>query len=130
MRQLKDIGKDRGWGLTFLMVLGILGSAAYIVIIFIDFLFNDGFYSQLPFLEALLLLLQSFLSLVFLIAAWRWKRWGCFGLIALIILSLPVTIINGPQSSMLIGGAVMIALLLAVYKSKQQYFEGYSDKPV
>jgi hypothetical protein len=123
MSDSQYIQKDRGWGLTILIPLTILGSGIGIIIMVLDLLFNLGIYSTLSLLDKVWSLIQSLLIIAFLVAAWRWKRWGCFGLILLAIIGAAINLIRGAQPITLIASVVGIAFLYGVYRSKAPYFE-------
>jgi len=118
-----ELEKDRGWGLTILIPLGILGSALSFSVLLLDLLIIEENLAELTTIDVILLLIQSFLVTVFLIAAWRWKRWGCFGLIFVLLLSMVFNLVSGGQPALLLGSAVIIGFLYLVYRSKEQYFE-------
>jgi hypothetical protein len=123
MRESPDIKKERGWGLTILIPFAILGCSLTILIILLDLLFPYNVFSGVPSWAVILYLFQLVLVIVFLVATWRWKKWGCFGLILLVILGAVINLIVGIQTSLLLGSAIAIVFLIAVYKSKEQYFE-------
>jgi hypothetical protein len=122
MGESQEMKKDRGWGLTVLIPLGIVGSVLNIIIILLDILFFDGIYSEQPFQEVLFALIQLSLLTIFLIAAWRWKRWGCFGLMLTVILGAVLALMRGLEPITLVGAAIVIGILYAVYRSKKQHF--------
>lgn len=123
MRESPDIKKARGWGLTILIPFAILGCVLTILIILLDYFFLDNVFSGVPSWAEILYLFQLVLVIVFLVATWQWKKWGCFGLILLVILGAIINLIVGFQISLLIGSVIIIGLMVVVYKSKEQYFE-------
>jgi hypothetical protein len=119
----EDLKKERGWGLTILIPLGILGSALSFSVLLLSLLVLDENLAELTTPDVVLLLIQSFLVIVFLIAAWRWQKWGCFGLILIMLLSAVFNLVNGGQPALLLASGGAIAFLYLVYRSKKQYFE-------
>ena len=116
-------GKKRGWGLTILIPLSIIGAALSIVTILYDLFTDDSAYVSTPVWQRIPLILNLLLAIVFLVASWRWKRWGCFGLIVLQSLSAVMILATGGQMALMLVSAFGIVFLFAAYKSKEQYFE-------
>jgi len=123
MPESPEAKKERGWGLTILIPFAILGCVLTILIVLLDLFFLDGVFSGVPSWAVILYLFQLTLAIVFLAATWWWKKWGCFGLIFLVLLGVIVNLIVGIQISLVLGSAILIVLMVAVYKSKEQYFE-------
>ena len=123
MGDSQEVKKERGWGLTIVIPLTILGASLTFVSVLIDIVFLDDIYSELPRISVIWYMIQLGLIVVCLIGAWRWKRWGCFGLIALTIIGAVINLIGGIQPFLLLGSLISIIFLYAVYRSKEQYFE-------
>jgi hypothetical protein len=124
MIESPDTKKERGWGLTILIPFTIVGCVLTIVIVLLDLFYLDyDIFSGVPSWAVILYLFQLTLAIVFLVATWWWKKWGCFGLIFLVLLGVIVNLIVGFQISLLAGSALLIVLMVAVYKAKEQYFE-------
>jgi hypothetical protein len=123
MSESADNKKERGWGLTILIPFAIVGCILTITLVLLDLFYLDDVFSGAPSWAVILYLFQLTLAIVFLAATWWWKKWGCFGLIFLVILGAIVNLIVGIQTSLLLGSAILIVLMVAVYKSKEQYFE-------
>ena len=123
MSDSQEVKKDRGWGLTILIPLSILGASLAFVSVLVDIVFPDDIYSEMPRSSTIWYMIQLVLIVVCLIGAWRWKRWGCFGLIALSLIGAVMSLMGGIQSWLLLGSVIQVVFLYAVYRSKKQYFE-------
>ena len=123
MGESQEIEKKRGWGLTIAIPLGILGSIIGALTILVTVLLRGELYAETERAVVIWYMIQLGLIVVFLVGAWRWKRWGCFGLIALNFISALVSLIWGVQPVLLLGSLIGIAFLFAVYKTKEEYFD-------
>jgi len=123
MSDFQEVKKDRGRGLTILMLLGILGAMLSSIAVLFDIVFPDDIDLGVPQIAVIWYMIQSGLVVVCLIGAWRWKRWGCFGLIALTLIGAVINLASGIQPFLLLGSLMAIVFLFAVYRSKEQYFE-------
>lgn len=101
----------------------ILGASVYGASVLIDIVFLDDIYLEVSRYTKIWYMLQSGLLVVYLIRAWRWKRWGCFGFIALTFIGAVTNLIGGIQPFLLLGNLVIIVFLYAAYREKEQYFE-------
>ena len=130
MNESISVEKDRGW-LRILIPLYILGSGLNTILfslVLLETLLTDepGLFEPWT---TVLILLQSFSMFVFSVASWRWKKWGCFGIIGLAIVGgLYTSIANflfGVICSLVMAGAIAIQIwvMYALYKSKKQYFD-------
>ena len=114
MGESQEIEKKRGWGLTIAIPLGILGSIIGALTILVTVLLRGELYAETERAVVIWYMIQLGLIVVFLVGAWRWKRWGCFGLIALNFISALVSLIWGVQPVLLLGSLIGIAFLFAV----------------
>ncbi len=124
MSDQTNVKKDRGW-LRVLIPLYILGSGLSTLTILLTLLVTDD-----PFSLAVVPgLFFSPLLFVFSVASWRWKKWGCFGIISLTFLAGLYFTITAFQFWILGGlaaaaaSAIQIWIMYALYNSKKQYFE-------
>ena len=117
------VAKKRGWGLTILIPLSIIGAILSAGTIALDLLADGDVYPSSPTWQLLFFLINQLLVVVFFIAAWQWQRCGCFGLIVLTAVSAVVGLLAGTPATYLLAPIIGIVFLFAVYKSKEGYFE-------
>jgi hypothetical protein len=123
MGESQDIKNERGWGLTIAIPLGILGASLGILFSLIDLVFPDEVYPGTSRIDLIWQMTSYGFFIVFLIGAWKRKKWGCFGLIITVLVGTILGLIGGVPPTILLVSLLGAVFLYAVYRSKEQYFE-------
>ena len=118
--------KKRGWGLTIILLYSILSSLALLARFFYSKVTGDNLLPNRSIGQEVFFISSNIFYIIFLIAAWRWKKWGCFGFIALSLVGGFNILINDTVS--VPKAFALLSLFTAfiaytIYKSKKEYFD-------
>lgn len=106
--------KKRHWSLTTWLVLMLIGNSLAVLTYMFDSSNVRQYYPTAPSWAFPALTLGGILNIVFLIALFRWKKWGFWGSVAIYPLGFIVNLQVGVDVGQLLVGMSGLAILFGV----------------
>ncbi len=126
----QDVSKEaktRGGLLSLVLILMIIGQSWFAYLFFTAFLglpYNayGEYFASFPTWTLVASASTYLLNIIFLIAIWRWKKWGIFGLIVSWVVN--IVIISTVQGISILPGSLLgLVILGLLIKRKWHFFE-------